>query len=169
MAAKRHHPPSSHLQPQIYVIYLNYPEIRVRGDQFLHYQQLKTLFKSKMKLTNNTLHHSKTSEQVLDIADHPKKSISKLYKLISSSNPTITLPKANGNVIWHYPLETNLQKHQLATHTIQNHSQNSLGSTDTYFHATWLCQPVHSLWTTVTETVFMVLDCRVPLSPTLCL
>ena len=58
-------------------------------DQFLHYQQLKSLIKSKMKLTNNTLQLSKTSEQLLDIANQPKK----LYKLISSSNHTITLPK----------------------------------------------------------------------------
>ena len=41
-------------------------------DQFLHYQQLKSLIKSKMKWTNNTLQLSKTSEQLLDIANHPK-------------------------------------------------------------------------------------------------
>ena len=48
-------------------------------------------------------------------------------------------------------------------------SQCASGSIDTYFHATWLCQPVHSLWTTVTNTLSSVLDCRVPLSPALCL
>lgn len=69
-------------------------KFRIGRDQFLHYQQLKSLFKSKTKLTNNTLQLPKTSEQLLDIANNPKKLISKLYRVISSSNPTITLPKA---------------------------------------------------------------------------
>lgn len=47
-------------------------------------------------------------------------------------------------------------------------SQYTSGSTD-YFHATWLCQPVHSLWTTVTNTLSSALDFRFPLSPALCL
>ena len=61
-------------------------------DQFLHYQQLKALIKCKLKLTN-TLQPSKTSEQLLDIPNNPKKLISKLYRIIASSSPTITLPK----------------------------------------------------------------------------
>ena len=48
-------------------------------------------------------------------------------------------------------------------------SQCTLGSTDDYFHATWACQPVHSLWTAVTEKLSSSLGCRIPLSPSLCL
>ena len=48
-------------------------------------------------------------------------------------------------------------------------SQCTLGSTDDYFHATWACQPVHSLWTAVTEKLSTILGCRIPLSPLLCL
>lgn len=43
------------------------------------------------------------------------------------------------------------------------------GSTDTYLHATWNCQPVNLLWTSVIKTLSTILDCRIPLSPTLCL
>ena len=168
---------------------------------FSHCQQLKSLIKSKTKLINNTLQLSKISEQLLDIANNPKKSLSKLYRVISSSNPTITLPKARWECdlvlspdqdLWRQicrdfffmTTNTNLQ---LTTqyHAIhRTHvtimfivgltdtgtcSQCTLGSTDTYFHATWFYQPVHSLWTIITETLSTVLDCRVPLSPTLCL
>jgi len=46
----------------------------------------------------------------------------------------------------------------------------TLGCPDTYLYATWSCQPVNSLWTSVTKTLSTILDCsRVPLSPTLCL
>ena len=47
--------------------------------------------------------------------------------------------------------------------------QCTSGNTDSYLHATWYCQPVHSVWTTVIETISTILECRVPLSPTLCL
>lgn len=171
-------------------------------EQFLHYQQLKSLIKSKINLTNNTLQLSKTSEQILDIANHPKKLVSKLYKFILSSNSIITLPKLKWECdlavspdpdfwtqicrnIFTMTSNTNLQLIQYKTihryHITQSKmfkmglsdtdtcAQCTLGSTDTYFHATWLCQPVHSLWITITETLSTVLDCRVPLSPTLCL
>lgn len=170
-------------------------------DQFLHYQQLKSLINSKITLTN-TLQPSQTSEQLLKIANHPTKLISKLYRLIASSSPTITLPKKKweGDLtippdpdFWtqicrntfNMTTNTNLQLIQYKTihrtHITQSKlfkmglsdtdtcSQCTSGNTDTYLHATWLCQPGHSLWTTLTNTLSSVLDCRVPLSPALCL
>ena len=41
-------------------------------------------------------------------------------------------------------------------------SQCTLGSTDDYFHATWACQPVHSLCTAVTEKLSSIVGCRIP-------
>ena len=41
-------------------------------------------------------------------------------------------------------------------------SQCTLGSTDDYLHATCACQPVHSLWTAVTEKLSSILGCRIP-------
>lgn len=47
--SKRASPPPSHFwKSRIYAIHLNYPEIWDRGDQFLHYQQLKSLIKYKL-------------------------------------------------------------------------------------------------------------------------
>lgn len=40
---------------------------------------------------------------------------------------------------------------------------------DTYLHALWLCSQVHHFWWTVTQNFSSVLDCRIPLSPNLCL
>ena len=40
-------------------------------------------------------------------------------------------------------------------------SQCTLGSTDDYFHATWACQPVHSLCTAVTEKLSSILGGRI--------
>ena len=48
-------------------------------------------------------------------------------------------------------------------------SQCTLGSTDDYLHAMWLCQPVYSFWITITEALSTILDSRIPSSPTLCL
>ena len=48
-------------------------------------------------------------------------------------------------------------------------SQCTLDSTDNYLHATWVCQPVHSFWTVVTDTLSTILGCRIPLSSSLCL
>lgn len=185
--------------------FMSFPSIvqkfGIGRDQFLHYQQLKFLIQSKITLTN-TLQPSKISYKLLEIGNHPRKLISKLYSLITSSNPTITLPKGK----WESDLmlssdpdfwtqicrntfsmttNTNLQLIQYKTihriHITQSKlfkmklsdtdicSQCTSGSTDTYLHATWLCQPVHSLWTTLTNTLSSILDCRVPLSPALCL
>jgi len=61
-------------------------------DQFLQYQQLKFLIQNKITLTN-TLQPSKISEQLLEVANHLRKLLSKLYSFIATSSPTITLPK----------------------------------------------------------------------------
>ncbi|XP_065112772.2 G-protein coupled receptor family C group 6 member A-like [Paramisgurnus dabryanus] len=136
----------------------------------------------------------------MELANHPRKLISKLYRLITSSNPTISLPKEKWNNdltlpsdpdlwtqicgnIFNMTTNTNLQLIQYKTihrtHITQSKlfkmrlsdtdtcSQCTSGNTDTYLHATWFCQPVHSLWTTVTNTLSSILDCRVPLSPKL--
>ena len=63
-------------------------------DQFLHYQQLKLIIKSKINLTNNTLQPSKLSEEFIKITN-AQQIISKLYKLISTSDMSITLPIKN--------------------------------------------------------------------------
>ena len=46
-------------------------------------------------------------------------------------------------------------------------SQCTLDSTDNYLHVTWVCQPVHSFWTAVTNTLSTILGCRIPLSSSL--
>ena len=48
-------------------------------------------------------------------------------------------------------------------------SQCTLNTTDTYFHALWLCSPVQHFWSTVTQKLASILGCRIPLSPNLCL
>ena len=54
---------------------------------------LRSLVKFKMKITNNTLQPSEFSEQLLKLVNQPKKVTSHIYKLISTSNCSITLPK----------------------------------------------------------------------------
>ena len=63
----------------------------VGRDQFLQYQQLKSIIKSKINITNNTLQPSKLSEDILKITN-PKRIISKIYKLLSLTDTSITLP-----------------------------------------------------------------------------
>ena len=48
-------------------------------------------------------------------------------------------------------------------------SQCTLDSTDNDLYATWVCQPVHSFWTAVTNTLSTIFGCRIPLSSSLCL
>uniref|UniRef100_A0A3Q3KIM8 Transcription elongation factor A (SII), 1 n=1 Tax=Monopterus albus TaxID=43700 RepID=A0A3Q3KIM8_MONAL len=40
-------------------------------------------------------------------------------------------------------------------------SQCTRGCTDDYFHATWTCQPLYSLWVAVTEKLSTILSCRI--------
>lgn len=48
-------------------------------------------------------------------------------------------------------------------------TQCTLNTSDTYFHAFWLCSPVYQFWATVTQKLSSILDCRIPHSPNLCL
>lgn len=173
----------------------------VGRDHFLHYQQLKFIIKSKINITINTLQPSKLCDEIMKITNS-KKIISKLYKLISNSDSSITLPtmKWENDLtlspdpdlwtqicknIFSMTTNTNLQLIQYKTihrtHITEGKmfkmgladtdtcSQCTLDSTDDYFHATWTCQPVHSLWISVTEKLSTILGCRIPLSPSLCL
>uniref|UniRef100_A0A672Z074 Reverse transcriptase zinc-binding domain-containing protein n=1 Tax=Sphaeramia orbicularis TaxID=375764 RepID=A0A672Z074_9TELE len=63
----------------------------VGRDQFLQYQQLKSIIKSKINTSNNILQSSYLSEEIFKITT-PKKIISKMYKLFSLSETSITLP-----------------------------------------------------------------------------
>ena len=45
-------------------------------------------------------------------------------------------------------------------------NQNTI---DTYLHALWLCSPVQSFWSVVIQQLSSILNCRIPLSPNLCL
>lgn len=45
----------------------------------------------------------------------------------------------------------------------------TMGLTDTYLHALWECSPVQAFWNTVTQNLSYILNCRVPLIPSLCL
>ncbi|XP_051807419.1 uncharacterized protein LOC127534961 isoform X1 [Acanthochromis polyacanthus] len=47
--------------------------------------------------------------------------------------------------------------------------QCSQNTADAYFHALWLCTPVKNFWTNVSEKLSAILNCRIPLSPSLCL
>ena len=48
-------------------------------------------------------------------------------------------------------------------------TQCTQNTADTYFHALWLCTPVYQFWSTVTQKLSNILDCRIPQSPNLCL
>ena len=48
-------------------------------------------------------------------------------------------------------------------------TQCTQNTSDTYFHAVWLCTPVYQFWLTVTQKLSNILDCRIPQSPNLCL
>lgn len=44
-----------------------------------------------------------------------------------------------------------------------------MGNGTIIFHASWACQPVHSLWTAASEKLPTIWSCRIPLSSSLCL
>ena len=48
------------------------------------------------------------------------------------------------------------------THCSQN-------TQDTYLHALWNCTPVQHFWAEITTLLTNILDCHIPLSPSLCL
>lgn len=52
------------------------------------------------------------------------------------------------------------------TNTCTNCTQST---PDTYIHALWFCSPVHLFWKQVTESLSALLNCCIPLSPSLCL
>jgi len=53
---------------------------------------------------------------------------------------------------------------KMGLHNTDYCSQCTLGSTDDYLHAIWHCQPVHSFWITVTETLSTIMSHRIPSS-----
>ena len=48
-------------------------------------------------------------------------------------------------------------------------SQCLQNTADTHLHALWLCSPVQQFWSIITQKLSSILDCRIPLSPNLCL
>ena len=48
-------------------------------------------------------------------------------------------------------------------------TQCNQNTPDTYLHALWLCSPVQSFWSIVIQRLSSILNCRIPLSPNLCL
>lgn len=42
-------------------------------------------------------------------------------------------------------------------------------TSDTYFHALWQCKPIQNFWSQVIKKLSFLLNCRIPLSPILCL
>lgn len=172
----------------------------VGREEFLHYQQIKHIFKSK-NISAGILQPSPIVNKILNITSL-KKITSKLYKIIITSKHQITLPldKWENNLgispnpdFWmdicknlhSMTTNVNLQLIQYKTlhrtHLTQSRlhqmkfsdtdicSQCTLGCTDNYLHATWDCTPVHSFWISVTDKLSIILDCRVPLHPSLCL
>lgn len=69
----------------------------VEGEQFLQYQQLKNVVKSKTSISENTFQPSELINNILNITS-TKKITSKLYKIITSSHQ-ITLPSPNEGTI----------------------------------------------------------------------
>ena len=59
-----------------------------------------------------------------------------------------------------------LSKFTSISDTCINCTQNT---TDNYIHAIWFCSPVFLFWKQVTESLSALLDCHIPLSPSLCL
>lgn len=51
---------------------------------------------------------------------------------------------------------------EICSHCTQN-------CTDTYIHAIWHCTPIKHFWEDITQSLSVLLDCRIPLSPSLCL
>ena len=164
-------------------------------DQFLHYQQLKSIIKSKINITNNTLLSSESSDEIK--ITNSKNIISKPYKLISISDTSITLPNMKwervldlphnpdfwtqiNKTIFSMTANTNLQLIQYKTihrtHFTQGRMHKmGLINTDICSQCTlgstddWDCEPVYSLWKAVTEKLSSILSCSIPLSPKLCL
>lgn len=48
-------------------------------------------------------------------------------------------------------------------------SQCTLSRTDDYLHATWTCPPLHSFWSKILQKLLIILSCRIPESPLICL
>lgn len=83
-----------------------------------------------------------------------------------TTNTNLQLIQFKTNHRTHY---TQSKMHKIGLVNTEICSQCTLGSADDYFHATWACQPVYSLWTAVIENLSNILGCRVPLSQSLCL
>ena len=64
---------------------------------------------------------------------------------------------------------TQYKMHKMGLATTDICSQCTTVTIDNYFHALWACQPIHSFWNSVTKNLSIILDCRIPSSPQLCL
>ena len=104
-------------------------------------------------------------------------------KLIWPSHPTLIIGNKSVKKHWPWPIAqtcslqykvihrshiTQSKMFKLGLSNTGFCSKCTLGSTDAHLHAIWLCQPVHSFWITVTETLSTILSYRIPSSPTLC-
>lgn len=62
------------------------------GEQFLQYQQIKSIIKSKINIINNPLHPPQLMEDIMKITN-TSKLISKLHKCLLNNDTTIIIPK----------------------------------------------------------------------------
>lgn len=168
-----------------------------RGE-FLHYQQIKHTIQSKAILTlqppliiENILKiksFKKITSKLYKIITTSKDNITlpstKWERDLSLSPNPDFWPEICRN-IYFMTTNTNLQLiqyktlhryhltqsrlHKMKLSNIDTCSHCTLGCTDNYLHATWVCTPVHSFWSAVTDNLSAILSCRIPLSPSLCL
>lgn len=68
-------------------VILNYQEYRAKDEQFLQYQQLTSIIRSKINIIINLLPHSRLAEEIMKIM-HPREISSKPNKLISNTDGT---------------------------------------------------------------------------------
>ena len=156
----------------------------VGREQFLQYQQPSQLIEELMNINNfkkltsqlytiianlNTKITLPTAKWETDLAfppnpDYWEQICENTFTMSDNTNLQLIQYKVNHRT---HITQSKMFKMGLANTDIC--SQCTLGGTYTYLHTIWLCQPVHSFWITVTETLSTILSYRIPASPTLCL
>uniref|UniRef100_A0A3Q3FG90 SPRY-associated domain-containing protein n=1 Tax=Labrus bergylta TaxID=56723 RepID=A0A3Q3FG90_9LABR len=61
------------------------------------------------------------------------------------------------------------KKHQMELSDTNNCSVCPPNTLDDYMHAIWHCPPIQQFWNQITTKLSLILNCRVPLSPSLCI
>ena len=83
-----------------------------------------------------------------------------------TKNPNLQLIQFK---VLHRSHTTQYKMHRMGFSQSDKCTQCTQNNSDSYFHALWLCSPVQHFWSLVTQKLSLILDCRIPLTPNLCL